>query len=377
MKTIASIALISLLCCCKTDIKQANSSPATYKVIGAIKNMPANWVYMRTMKRDAVNNLYWPIIDSAKVTNGKFTLQKDTLLADPSWSTNLSYKDTVTQKTVSIAFINKYKSAKGKAEIIGDFILENAKIEISGDKGIDRAMSIQGSKETDFLMKYGLISPPASKKTDDLKKYKANFRKIIIENPSTSMALLNTYQNSHYFNPSELEEFASIFDKNLLKSPLGLKFGNYIKQSKLLRVSGRFPDFNYVNAKKQRFTLKDVKGKNATLVIFWASWCVPCRAEIPELKAIYSQYKNKEVALVSISIDHNVEEWEKALDNEKMPWSNLSNLPGDHKAVTSRYNIMAIPAIFLLDKNNKILLSDVNDLTLIKEKIENLIEKGT
>src|SRR5688500_14747515 len=134
MKTIASIALLSLLYCCKTDIKQANSSPATYKVFGAIKNMSAKWVYMRTMKRDVCTNQNWQIIDSAKVTDGKFTLQKNTLLADPSWSTSLSYKDTVTQKTVSIAFINKYKSAKGKAEIIGDFILENAKIEISGDK---------------------------------------------------------------------------------------------------------------------------------------------------------------------------------------------------------------------------------------------------
>jgi len=57
----------------------------------------------------------------------------------------------------------------------------------------------------------------------------------------------------------------------------------------------------------------------AYIIVFWASWCGPCRSEIPEIKEIYKKYKNSKVDIINISIDENTNSWKKALVEEKMP----------------------------------------------------------
>lgn len=384
--------LISTSCFCF-----AQNGKKGYQIVGDVKNIPSNWVYLKLMKRDQKNKLYWPTIDSACVLNGKFSLHRDTILADPGWASSISYKDSTSKKQTQLYFRSPYLK-NGKASSHGSFILENADIFIDGDLRNNKGVSIKGSKETDFSMQYGLIYPPSiyiinkkidslktisateklalaeAERTEMLKDFKKTFKQIIADNSNVWMALLNTYEYADYFSLAELAEMAAIFNKELMKGPTGQKLSTYIAQSKILLTDQIFPAFSYVDATKKKFNLNDVKGKKGTLVVFWASWCGPCRAEIPELKTFYAEYKNKGINLLSISIDHDIADWKKALNREQMPWVNLSNLPGDYKEITSKYNIKAIPAMFLLDGNNKLVLVNPNDFKLVKEKVSDIVK---
>ena len=80
--------------------------------------------------------------------------------------------------------------------------------------------------------------------------------------------------------------------------------------------------------------------------------------------------------MVSISTDHDIVAWRQAMKEESMAWTNLSNLPGDGKIINSTYNIYAIPSVFLLDAENKIVMPDEYDIPTIREYIEKLLSRG-
>lgn len=88
------------------------------------------------------------------------------------------------------------------------------------------------------------------------------------------------------------------------------------------------------------------KGKKCVLIDFWASWCGPCRKSIPALKEIYKDFSEKGLEIVSISIDKRKADWDKALDEEQLPWPCLLDTAGVFK---EKFDGRAIPAFFIVD----------------------------
>lgn len=96
----------------------------------------------------------------------------------------------------------------------------------------------------------------------------------------------------------------------------------------------------------KQLTLEDLaQGKKLLLIDFWASWCGPCRKEIPNVKKLYDLYKDKGFEVVSISIDKNEAAWRKALQQEQLQWPNFLDTMGAADA----YKVRSIPAMFLID----------------------------
>jgi len=136
-----------------------------------------------------------------------------------------------------------------------------------------------------------------------------------------------------------------------------------------VREGKNAPDFTVTDSQGKTITLQELrKGKKYVIVDFWASWCGPCRKEIPNLKNIYKQFSSKGLEIVSISTDKSKKAWQKALDEEQLPWSNFR----DELGIAEVYSVKAIPAIFLLDANGMILSTKLRGEAL-KEKLEELL----
>src|SRR5699024_2728385 len=95
---------------------------------------------------------------------------------------------------------------------------------------------------------------------------------------------------------------------------------------------------------------------------FWASWCGPCRAEIPNLKKEYKKYHDKGFEIVSFSLDHKREAWEKALKEEQMPWINISDLKAYTSPIVKDYGISGIPAEYLVDSETGKIVASLGNL---------------
>ena len=113
-------------------------------------------------------------------------------------------------------------------------------------------------------------------------------------------------------------------------------------------------DFTVKGDDGKELKLADLaKGKKVLLIDFWASWCGPCRKEIPNVKKQYELYKDKGFEVVSISIDQNEAAWRKALEQEQLQWPNFL----DRMGAADLYKVRSIPAMFLLN---------AEDLTVIE-----------
>ena len=98
---------------------------------------------------------------------------------------------------------------------------------------------------------------------------------------------------------------------------------------------------------------KLAEGKKYVLLDFWASWCGPCRKEIPNVKKAYEQFKDKGFEVVSISIDKKEDEWRKAVKEENLVWPNFRS-----EEVANLFKVKAVPTVYLLDSEGRIVASN-------------------
>lgn len=119
--------------------------------------------------------------------------------------------------------------------------------------------------------------------------------------------------------------------------------------------------------------LSDYKGKYV-LVDFWASWCMPCREENPNLVKQYNAFKDRNFTVLGVSLDNNPGSWMRAIEDDKLTWTNISDLQAWSSPLIIDYSIKGIPASYLLDEQGVIIaknlrgkqLEDFLTKTLIK-----------
>lgn len=130
------------------------------------------------------------------------------------------------------------------------------------------------------------------------------------------------------------------------------------------------PAFTLPDQNGKTVSLADFRGKYVMLD-FWASWCGPCKGELPYLKEIWEQYKDKNFVLLSVTCDKNNEAWKKAITNEGMNWYHVSAKDTD---LLDKYDAQGIPRIVLIDKEGKIVADELRGKAIMRE-VNKVIQK--
>jgi peroxiredoxin len=118
------------------------------------------------------------------------------------------------------------------------------------------------------------------------------------------------------------------------------------------------PAITLPNPQGQTISLASLKGQYV-LVDFWASWCPPCRAENPNVVAVFNKYKDKGFTVFGVSLDDNKEKWQKAIQDDGLAWTQVSDLKRWESVAARDYGVESIPTNFLLDKEGKIIARDL------------------
>ncbi|RZJ54340.1 MAG: TlpA family protein disulfide reductase [Flavobacterium sp.] len=107
------------------------------------------------------------------------------------------------------------------------------------------------------------------------------------------------------------------------------------------------------------------------LVDFWAAWCIPCRETNPALIKVYSQFGKHNFDILGVSFDDEKQKWKNAIKEDKLPWTNISELKGMNGSISKNYNVRSIPNNYLINPMGKVVARNIDpkDLYLLLKEL--------
>lgn len=282
------------------------------------------------------------------------------------------------------------------------------KITINGDaKDLGHHYEVEGSPDTKLFMEYSKLAEIHKVRTDSIENIfrvfmvsmkmdslRADSLSKALEKPYTEMVKIYSKQVAEKIkqNPTSFasimaiqqlppEDYIEVYlslDQGLSKRypdndnikkfhEMVIQTETMVKRSKTIAEGSMAPEIKLPTPDGKELALSSFKGK-VVLIDFWASWCAPCRKEMPNVKRIYEKYKNKGFEILGVSLDQDKEAWINAIEKDKLTWPQISDLGFWQSEAVQIYVVQAIPFTVLVDRDGKIIAKNLRG-----EELENKI----
>lgn len=348
----ASICFILLL----ASFSNTSTKSIKFTIDGELRGLKNDSVFLYTTWLNPKDKTLKTDTFTTVAKNGKFTIKGET-------------------QEVSNAYMTLDK--KGRKNF--SFFIENGKIRVRGNADSTEKIRVTGTPENDTYTaamkreyyfydsvtvlnnQYKLLtdknSPEASKLTMGADRLRDSVKQFWIDftashpDALTSAIFLYLLQDR-----IPLEQFEPLYD-NVSERVKNNRFCMGVKTAiaakKRTAIGKAAPEFAVNDLDGKKISLADYKGRYV-LLDFWASWCVPCRAESPALKEAYKNYKDKGFTIISVSVDTDNGKWKEAIVKDDLPWTHICQ-GYDVNGIAKLYGVQPIPDNFLINPEGKII----------------------
>ena len=339
-------------------LSSCGSSDNQFELIGNADVSDGTMIYV--LQADQNNQPY--IKDSTSVESNSFKFKGD------SSTPQISY--------IQVQGVNGYVLA----------ILENGDIKADIYKDSISKSKVYGTKSNDDFIKYksetkslvdvmnnissdaqnAIMSGDVVTAMELEKEYNSKEREVmlyewdfIVDNLDSYMSalLLEVFMIENKVNKDSIIDVYESFSNRIKVSDVGKNIADLLSQFEdPIEVGEIAPDFTAPSIDGPDITLSNVLLDNkVTLLDFWAAWCRPCRIENPNLVRLHKKYKDAGFDIIGVSLDRTREQWEQAVIDDNLPWTQVSNLNFWNDPVARRYSIRAIPQSYLLNKDGLVM----------------------
>lgn len=364
---LSGLAALTLFSC----TKNTNS----YSISGTAPNeLEGKKVYLKEVVAKELR-----VVDSTLVKNGEFTFEG---VQDSAKNYIL-----IAEQTEDFQMPNLY------------FVLENANYQVA----IDSISSIKGSEVSDKFRTYFEANQVLKDKITKLQKEKAELKnqnqlsesadnslteeidRLRAESAQLSLNFIEAnkdnvagaivlYWNFRNYDQAKQEEIIKSASQEFRNYAGVIYVTNLLDVLKNTAVGKQYTDISMPSLKGDSISLSDIVPNNKlTLVDFWATWCAPCRAEIPNLKEIYSDYRSKGLEIVGVSLDKEESRWKNYIDENELNWIHMSELQHWKSEAGRIYGINSIPHVILIDQNGVIVSRGLHGKEL-RDKVAEILD---
>lgn len=314
MKQIVGIWAVAALM-----LASCQEAPKGYVINGEVAGMPDGKIYLKSFR----NKMFFDV-DTADVTNGKFTFQGEVdqplLFGLATESMNYPVQLFIENRSMDVKL-----GADGETLTVSNSPVNDV---------------FQANAEKIFEKGYNIDS-------------------LVSRYPDSPAAAFYLYRYFTYQLPLDsLKAVRAKLSPSLAASPYVTDLDEIIGKLENVQIGKTAPEFSLPDTGGVNVSLSDFRGQYV-LLDFWASWCPPCRRENPNVVKAFRENKDKHFTIVGISLDNNKDKWLKAIADDSLTWTHVSDLKYWDSEIPALYGVRGIPANVLLDPDGVIIAKNI------------------